>query len=38
MKLLETMIMGFDVTDPLLIRFLYSSDTERKMEVQRDSK
>jgi hypothetical protein len=29
--------MGFNTTDQLLIRFLHSSDTGEKMEVQWDS-
>jgi hypothetical protein len=37
MKLLGIMILGFDITDQLLIRILRSSDTGGKMGVHHDS-
>jgi hypothetical protein len=37
MKLLGTISVDFDVTDQLLIRFLHSSDTGKKVGIQRDS-
>jgi hypothetical protein len=36
-KLLGIITVGFDVTDEIMIRFLYSSDTREKMVLQCDS-